>query len=74
MKLQEPYAERIDSDLVKRAKVEAANLLDREVDAVWLVRKQRSMVPWDISRIILRRLPLSEAAIRPMRTGRRFMI
>ena len=37
MKLQEPYAERIDSDLVKRAKVEAANLLDREVDAVWLV-------------------------------------
>ena len=39
MKLQEPYAERIDSDLVKRAKVEAANLLDREVDAAWLVEK-----------------------------------
>ncbi len=39
MKLQEPYAEKIDSDLVKRAKVEAANLLDREVDAVWLVEK-----------------------------------
>ncbi len=37
MKLQEPYSEKIDSDLVKRAKVEAANLLDREVDAVWLV-------------------------------------
>ena len=32
MKLQEPYAEKIDSDLVKRAKVEAANLHDREVD------------------------------------------
>ena len=41
MKLQEPYAERIDSDLVKRAKVEAANLLDREVDAVWLVEKAK---------------------------------
>ena len=39
LKLQEPYAERIDSDLVKRAKVEAANLIDREVDAAWLVEK-----------------------------------
>jgi len=39
MKLQEPYAERIDSNLTKRAKVEAENLLDRQVDAAWLIEK-----------------------------------
>ena len=39
MKLQEPYAEKIDSDLVKRSRIEAENLLDREVDAAWLIEK-----------------------------------
>lgn len=39
MKLQEPYAEKIDSNLTKRMRVEAENLLDREVDAAWLVEK-----------------------------------
>jgi len=41
MKLQEPYAEKIDSDFTKRAKIEAENLLDREVDAAWLLEKSK---------------------------------
>lgn len=40
---QEPYAEEIDSALTKRAKVEALNLADRQVDAVWLVEKEKVM-------------------------------
>ena len=40
-KRQEPYAEEIDSALTKRAKVEALNLADRQVDAVWLVEKEK---------------------------------
>ena len=39
MKLQEPYAEKIDSCLTKRMRVEAENLLDRQVDAAWLIEK-----------------------------------
>ena len=42
-KRQEPYAEEIDSALTKRAKVEALNLADRQVDAVWLVEKDKVM-------------------------------
>ena len=42
-KRQVPYAEEIDSALTKRAKVEALNLADRQVDAVWLVEKDKVM-------------------------------
>lgn len=73
MKLQEPYSEKIDSDLVKRAKVEAANLLDRRLMPSGLWRKVRSTVPLTVSGSISRRLPLSVAAIRTMKAGRKSM-
>jgi hypothetical protein len=63
-KRQEPYAEEIDSALTKRAKVEALNLADRQVDAVWLVEKDKVMDALDTFKSNIEKITLSGGTYR----------